>query len=44
MGIASANVNLRDGNNLTPLGLAQRADYIEMMRIIEAAGARQCYQ
>jgi ankyrin repeat protein len=38
---AGANVNLPDGNGVTPLGLARRAGYTEMVRILEAAGARQ---
>ncbi|MDA1323520.1 MAG: ankyrin repeat domain-containing protein [Proteobacteria bacterium] len=38
---AGANVNLADGNGVTPLGLARGAGYTEMVRILEAAGARQ---
>ncbi len=38
---AGANVNLPDGNGVTPLGLARQAGYIEMVRLLEAAGARQ---
>jgi ankyrin repeat protein len=38
---AGANVNFPDGSGVTPLGLASRAGYTEMVRILEAAGARQ---
>lgn len=38
---AGAKVNLADGNGVTPLGLARRAGYSEMVRILEATGARQ---
>ena len=37
---AGANVNISDGNGVTPLGLARRAGYTEMVRILEAAGGR----
>ena len=37
---AGANVNIPDGNGVTPLGLARRAGYAEMVRILEPAGAR----
>ena len=37
---AGANVNIPDGNGVTPLGLARRAKYAEMVRILEEAGAR----
>lgn len=37
---AGADVNLPDGNGVTPLGLAKRRDYGEMIRILEAAGAK----
>ena len=35
---AGANVNLPDGNGVTPLGLARQAGYAEMVRLLEAAG------
>jgi ankyrin repeat protein len=38
---AGANVNLADGSGVTPLELARGAGYTEMVRILEAAGARQ---
>lgn len=37
---AGANVNIPDGNGATPLTLARRAGYAEMVRILESAGAR----
>lgn len=37
---AGANVNLPDGAGTTPLGLARRAGYADMVRLLEAAGAR----
>jgi ankyrin repeat protein len=37
---AGANVNLPDGNGVTPLGLARGHGYTEMVRILKAAGAR----
>ena len=37
---AGANVNLADRQGVTPLGLARQRGYAEMMRILEAAGAR----
>ena len=37
---AGANVNIPDGNSVTPLGLAQRAGYKEMVDILKSAGAR----
>lgn len=37
---AGASVNIPDGNGTTPLGLARNAGYSEMVRILEAAGAR----
>ena len=37
---ADANVNIPDGNNVTPLGLARQAGYADMVRILETAGAR----
>ena len=37
---AGVNVNIPDGNGVTPLGLARRNGYTEMARILEAAGAR----
>ena len=37
---AGANVNIPDGNNVTPLGLARQAGYTDMVPILEAAGAR----
>ena len=38
---AGANVNIPDGTGVTPLGLARQNGYAEMVRILEAAGARQ---
>lgn len=37
---AGANVNLPDGNGHTPLALAEAREFAEMVRILEAAGAR----
>jgi len=37
---AGANVNIPDGNNVTPLGLARQAGYTDIVGILEAAGAR----
>jgi ankyrin repeat protein len=37
---AGANVNIPDGAGVTPLGHARRRGYAEMVRILEAAGAR----
>jgi uncharacterized protein len=37
---AGANVNLADRQGVTPLGLARQRGYPEMVRILEAAGAR----
>jgi len=37
---AGANVNLPDGNNVTPLGPARQAGYTDMVGILEAAGTR----
>lgn len=37
---AGANVNIPDGNGVTPLGLARSAGYTAMVQILEAAGAR----
>ncbi|CAN0567417.1 unnamed protein product, partial [Laminaria digitata] len=36
---AGADVNIADGNGVTPLQLAQRRGYDEMVRILKAAGA-----
>lgn len=37
---AGADVNIADGNGVTPLQLAQRRDFDEMVRILKAAGAK----
>jgi uncharacterized protein len=37
---AGANVNIADGNGVSPLSLAQRHGYDEMIRILKAAGAK----
>ena len=37
---AGANVNLADRSGTTPLGLAKGRGYSEMVRILEAAGAK----
>jgi uncharacterized protein len=37
---AGANLNLADRQGITPLGLAKGRGYAEMVRILEAAGAR----
>jgi ankyrin repeat protein len=37
---AGANVNLADRNGITPLALARGRGYTEMVRILEAAGAK----
>lgn len=37
---AGANVNLADRNQQTPLALARRRNYAEMVKILERAGAR----
>ncbi len=37
---AGANVNLADRAGVTPLGHARQRGYAEMVRILEAAGAR----
>ncbi len=37
---AGANVNLADRNGATPLALAKGRGYTEMVKILEAAGAR----
>jgi ankyrin repeat protein len=37
---AGADVNIADGNGVTPLRLAQRHGYDEMVRILKAAGAK----
>ena len=37
---AGANVNLADRAGVTPLGLAKGRGYAEMVRILEAAGAK----
>jgi ankyrin repeat protein len=37
---AGANVNIPDGTGATPLALARRAGYTDMVRILEAAGAK----
>lgn len=37
---AGANVNIADRNGVTPLQMAKSRGYVEMVRILEAAGAR----
>lgn len=37
---AGADVNIRDGNGVTPLQLAQRHGFDEMVKILKAAGAK----
>ena len=37
---AGANVNIADGNGISPLRLAERHGYGEMVRILKAAGAK----
>jgi uncharacterized protein len=37
---AGANVNIADRNGVTPLQLAKRRGFVEMARILEAAGAK----
>ncbi|MGB0630182.1 MAG: ankyrin repeat domain-containing protein [Alphaproteobacteria bacterium] len=37
---AGANVNIADGNGVSPLKLAERHGYDEMVRILKAAGAK----
>lgn len=37
---AGADVNIADRSDVTPLGLARRSGYEEMVRMLEAAGAR----
>jgi ankyrin repeat protein len=37
---AGANVNIPDGNGVTPLTLARAAGYKEMVKMLEAAGAK----
>lgn len=37
---AGANVNIPDGNGVTPLSLARAAGYTEMVRLLKAAGAK----
>jgi len=37
---AGANVNIADGQGVTPLGLAKSRGYTEMVRILEMAGAK----
>jgi uncharacterized protein len=37
---AGANVNIADGNGVSPLQLAQRHGFDEMVRILKAAGAK----
>ena len=37
---AGANVNIPDRQGVTPLGHARSRGYAEMVRILEAAGAR----
>lgn len=38
---AGADVNLADGNGITPLALAERRGHADMVRILEIAGARR---
>ncbi|MDA0241302.1 MAG: ankyrin repeat domain-containing protein [Proteobacteria bacterium] len=38
---AGANINIADRSGVTPLGLARRSGYGEMVRMLEAAGARE---
>ena len=37
---AGADVNIADGNGVSPLRLAERHGYDEMVRLLKAAGAK----